>query len=282
MSSGIHIWQVLTSHTVVIPADPTVWWMWMSHPPPTPCQSHLFPSILFYYSYYFVLFCWFNEWNQKLQIFYCLVMGRAIIRYLMTVWHGCQSSRTALWAFRTVSDPSEKWPSLSSEEQPGAADWAVLVCRRWVPTLLTAICLILFYCIISHFSFFPSSSPIYPSLFFKFVLFSLVVIEFTYVYFPKYNLYSLYTVTHVCFLWLTVWHWTANWCAFSWGKLPPPLPSFLSCLQRALCVGMRPYRLFPIHFGMFIFQLTFGKSCYWDFIGIVSESLITICSSTHR
>ena len=57
---------------------------------------------------------------------------------------------------------------------------------------------------------------------------------------------------------LTIWYWTADWCAFPWRKTTSPAPSFPQ-LPAVLYVGPRPHVLFSAHFGIILVHLWAAK-----------------------
>lgn len=101
----------------------------------------------------------------------------------------------------------------------------------------------------------------------------LLVLLCIYTYSPKCNLFS--PMLLVCmFSGLTICHWTTNACALL-GKIISPTPSSTQ-FPVVLYVGQRPHGLYPIHFSMALFgvilvQLTFGRSCWPDFMGVAFD-----------
>lgn len=125
-------------------------------------------------------------------------------------------------------------------------------------------------CSISLFPFLPprfSTAPL-PTLLQIHGLFFHLCTPCIYAYVYAYIFLNITCLAHVslpCVYVFSAKHLALNnqWCALPCRGPSLSRPTFL--LPIVLCVGLRPYGLFPIHFGMpigvILVQLTFGQSC---------------------
>lgn len=127
--------------------------------------------------------------------------------------------------------------------------------------------------------FLPPNTPIYFSpLFFKivnsfFINWYFMHLYLFYIYIPKCNPLNLYTIT--CMYVFRAGHLTLGeqLASLPWRRSPCLLPALLSYLW--ICAVVRAHGLFPIQLSMFVgvilVEFTFGWSCRWDFMGIISD-----------
>lgn len=119
----------------------------------------------------------------------------------------------------------------------------------------------------SPFSSKPSYMPTL-ALFWIQSLSSLIVIASIYIRSPKYNMLSLNNIACVCVFGTDIWCWIITCCALLHVSY-----SQHSLVAVVLCMSVRHYGFFPIHFHKSIVVLVlfmFRQSCWWDFMDVVS------------